>query len=187
MENAKWRLIIIHQGTTIVSWKIGRQSWDDNFLIAQIFWPDFSLQKWKMSGNVWGSSTYVCAGATTIPRVSWSYHVWTKLFFYEFCPCTSFPTTTTTHPWAMERFFFFFCDYRYITDTYNARTLTSTYTRMQTLSLWASLKIDSANPRDWQSHHRHLAVDGNVAYHFLTGSRTRTYGATEALIIITRL
>jgi len=107
MENAKWRLIIIHQGTTIVSWKIGRQSWDDNFLTAQIFWPDFSLQKWKMSGNVWGSSTYVCAGATTIPRVSWSYHVWTKLFFYEFCPCTSFPITTT-HPWAMERYIYFF-------------------------------------------------------------------------------
>jgi len=33
------------------------------------------------------------------------------------------------------------------------------------LSLWASLKTEAANPRDWRSHHRHLTVNGNIAYH----------------------
>jgi hypothetical protein len=33
-------------------------------------------------------------------------------------------------------------------------------------TLWASSKIGLANPQDWRSHHRHLAIDGNVTYHW---------------------
>ena len=46
-------------------------------------------------------------------------------------------------------------------------THTSMNTCTQTLSLWASSKTESANLQDWQSHHRHLAVDGNIAYHWI--------------------
>jgi hypothetical protein len=58
----------------------------------------------------------------------------------------------------------FFRITQYIGDTHNVRTLISTKTRTQTLPLGASLKIVPANPQDWRSHHRRLAVDGNVAY-----------------------
>jgi hypothetical protein len=53
---------------------------------------------------------------------------------------------------------------QYIGDTHNARTLIPMNTRTQTLPLGASSKTVPANPQDWRSHHRHLAVDGNVAY-----------------------
>jgi len=152
-----------------MSWKFGSQSWDDNYLIAQIFWPDFSLQKWKMSGNVWGSLTDVCAGATTIPRVSWSYHVWTMPFSW-ILPCTSFPITTT-HPFQWNSIFFFTIT-RYNIDTHNLHTLTPYEYTHKTLSLWASLKTEMVNPRYSQSHHRHLTVDGNVAFHSPTGIQT---------------
>jgi hypothetical protein len=49
--------------------------------------------------------------------------------------------------------FFFFQNTQYIGDTHNARTLIP----METVP---------ANPQDWQSHHRRLAVNGNVAYHW---------------------
>jgi hypothetical protein len=49
---------------------------------------------------------------------------------------------------------------QYIGDARNARTLT------QTLPLEASSKTVPANPQDWRSHHRRLAVGGNVAYHW---------------------
>jgi len=39
-------------------------------------------------------------------------------------------------------------------------------TRRQTLPLWAFSKTEPANPQDWRSHHRRLAVGGNVAYHW---------------------
>jgi hypothetical protein len=52
----------------------------------------------------------------------------------------------------------------YIGDTYNAHTLIP-MTRMQTLPLGASSKTVPANPQDWRSHRRRLAVGGNVAYH----------------------
>jgi hypothetical protein len=37
-------------------------------------------------------------------------------------------------------------------------------TRTQTLPLGACSKTVPANPQDRRSHHRRLAVDGNVAY-----------------------
>jgi hypothetical protein len=55
---------------------------------------------------------------------------------------------------------------QYIGDTHNARTLILMNTRTQTLPLGASSKTVPPNPQDWRSHHRRLAVDGNVAYHW---------------------
>jgi hypothetical protein len=60
----------------------------------------------------------------------------------------------------------FFRITQYIGDTHNARTLIPMNTRMQTLPLGASSKTVPRNPQDWWSHHRRLAVDGNVAYHW---------------------
>ena len=40
-------------------------------------------------------------------------------------------------------------------------------TRTQTLLLWASSKTEPANPQNWRNHYRRLAVDGNVAYHWM--------------------
>ena len=54
---------------------------------------------------------------------------------------------------------------QYNSDTHNVRTLIPMNTRTQTLPLWASSKTEPANPQDWWSHHKCLAVDGNVAYH----------------------
>jgi hypothetical protein len=53
----------------------------------------------------------------------------------------------------------------YIRYIHNARTLILMNTRKQTLPLGVSLKTGPANPQDGRSHHRHLVVDGNVAYH----------------------
>jgi hypothetical protein len=58
---------------------------------------------------------------------------------------------------------FFFRITQYIRDTHNARTLISMNTRTQTR---ASSKTVPANPQGWRSHHRRLAVDGNVAFHW---------------------
>jgi hypothetical protein len=60
----------------------------------------------------------------------------------------------------------FFLITQYIRDTHNAHTLIPMYTRTQTLLLGASSKTLSANPQDWRSHRRRLAVDGNITYHW---------------------
>jgi hypothetical protein len=39
-------------------------------------------------------------------------------------------------------------------------------TRTQTLPLWALLKDCVDESRDWRSHHRRLAIDGNIVYHW---------------------
>jgi hypothetical protein len=86
----------------------------------------------------------------------------------------------------------FFRITQYIGDTHNALTLIPMNTRTQTLPLGASLKTVPANPQDWQSHHRRLAIDGNVAYHWKHKRRyilrnslpqevdPRAWGGTEA-------
>jgi hypothetical protein len=55
---------------------------------------------------------------------------------------------------------------QYIGDTHHARTLIPMNRHTQTLPLGASSKTVPANPQDWRSHHRRLAIDGNVAYHW---------------------
>jgi len=91
--------------------------------------------------------------------------------------------------------FFFFWDYT-VQYRHSQRTYTHTpmNTHTQTLPLWSSSKTEPTNPRDWQSHHRRLTVDGNVAYHWMHnavksqnirsygGVKPRISGATEALV-----
>jgi hypothetical protein len=60
----------------------------------------------------------------------------------------------------------FFRITQYNADTHNARTLIPMNMRTQTLPLWAPLKDWAGRPRDSRSHHRRLAVDGVVAYHW---------------------
>jgi len=63
----------------------------------------------------------------------------------------------------------FFLDYTVqLRQSQRTHTHTPMNTRTQTLSLWVSSKTEPSNPRDWWSHHRCLAVDGNVAYHLCT-------------------
>ena len=47
----------------------------------------------------------------------------------------------------------------------NIHTPINTHT--QIISLWASSKTEPANSRDWRSHHRRLAVDENIVYHWM--------------------
>jgi hypothetical protein len=54
---------------------------------------------------------------------------------------------------------------QYNSYTHNVCTLITMNTSTQILRLWASSKTEPANSRDWRSHHRHLAVDGNIVYH----------------------
>jgi hypothetical protein len=91
-------------------------------------------------------------------------------------------------------FTIFFRITRYIGDTHNARTLILMNTRTQILPLGASSKTMPVNPQDWRSHHRRLAVDGNVAYHWKhlsplnpekfasTGSRTQDLRCYRAIV-----
>jgi hypothetical protein len=77
-------------------------------------------------------------------------------------------STTKWHTWMMgfRIVFLFFRITQYIGDTHNARTLIPMNTRTQTLPLGASSKTVPTNPQDWRSHHKRLAVDGNVTYHW---------------------
>jgi hypothetical protein len=54
----------------------------------------------------------------------------------------------------------------YIGDTHNTCTLIPMNTGAQTLPLGASSKTGPANPHNCQSHHRRLAVDKSVTYHW---------------------
>ena len=80
-------------------------------------------------------------------------------FFFEIIQYNSdtHNSRTLTHPYT-----------QYNSDTHNSRTLTHPYEYTYAKpTLWASSKTEPANPRDWRSHHRRLAVDGNVAYHLM--------------------
>jgi hypothetical protein len=57
---------------------------------------------------------------------------------------------------SQRNLFLFFLITQYIGDTHNAH---KPYPR-SIFEDW------SANPQDWRSHHRRLAIDGNVAYHW---------------------
>jgi hypothetical protein len=60
----------------------------------------------------------------------------------------------------------FFSNYT-IHQRYAQRTHTHPYEYTHAnLTLGASSKTVPANPQDWRRHHRRLAVDGNVAYHW---------------------
>jgi hypothetical protein len=50
-------------------------------------------------------------------------------------------------------------------NSFTVHTLSSLRTHVQNLPLGASSKTEPTNPQDWQSHHRRLTVDGDVAYH----------------------
>ena len=68
----------------------------------------------------------------------------------------------------VKRVIKFFWDFTVqLRHSQRTHTRTPINKRTQTLSLWASSKTEPANPRDWRSHHRRLAVDGNVAYHLM--------------------
>ena len=56
---------------------------------------------------------------------------------------------------------FFFEITQYNSDAHNARTLALLWTNVRKPYPYMS------NTRDWRSHHRHLAVDRNVAYHWI--------------------
>jgi hypothetical protein len=72
-------------------------------------------------------------------------------------------------------YFYFFSNYTiHPRDTHNTRILIPMNTRTRTLPLGASSKTVPANPQDWRSHHRRLAVDENVAYHWQP-QRTHTH------------
>jgi hypothetical protein len=60
-------------------------------------------------------------------------------------------------------FFCFFIAWTPITRTH---IFTPMNTRTQILPLWAPPKDSVRRSRDSRNHHRHLAVDGDVAYHW---------------------
>ena len=63
---------------------------------------------------------------------------------------------------------FIFWDYTVqLRHSQRTHTHTPMNTRTQILPLWVSSKTEPANPRDWRSHHRRLAVDENIAYHLM--------------------
>jgi hypothetical protein len=75
---------------------------------------------------------------------------------------------------AYYAYYYYFWITQYNGDTHNARTLIPMNTRTQTLPLGAYLKTGPANPQDWQSHDRCLAVNGKHNACTLIPMNTRT-------------
>ena len=117
----------------------------------------FSISHWLTS--------HACSEENNNLRV---HHVDVEIDLIKWCFCLAIlgsPSRLITWHATVVYFTIFLKKYyTYNSDTHDTHTLTPINANP---TLRASSKTKPANSRGWRSHHKRLAVDGNVAYHLM--------------------